>query len=84
MLLKVYSVRDKAVEAFMPPFYERAHSAARRAFEQACLDPNHQFAKNKDDFDLFYMGEFDDQVGAFVVGPHMPERIASGLEYSAQ
>lgn len=63
MILFLYSVRDAKVEAFLPPFFERAHGAAIRSFEQACKDPAHSFAKASTDFALYYVGSFDDQTG---------------------
>lgn len=63
MILHVYSVFDSAVQAYLPPFFERSDASAVRAFRRACLDPNHSFFASSSDFSLYYLGEFDDATG---------------------
>lgn len=74
----VFSVYDKAVGAFLPPFFVRALGEAVRSFEQACSDSGHQFAKHASDYTMYKLGEFDDVCGIFTVGD--PQRIMSALE----
>jgi len=78
MIFKAFSVRDQAVEAFLPLFLVRSRGEAIRSFSQAVLDPNHQFAKHKSDFVLFELGEWDDVAGLFA--PCEPVRVLSGIE----
>lgn len=61
MILKMFTVYDSKIAAYLSPFYEQAIGQAVRAFEDTCKDPNHVFAKHPPDFTLFYIGEFDDQ-----------------------
>lgn len=67
MIHKIYSVYDSKVEAYLQPFYARAHGEAIRSFEGACGNPEHQFAVTPEDYALFYLGEFDDANGVFDV-----------------
>lgn len=78
MRLQVFSVRDNAVGAFLPPFYVRARGEAVRSFMEAVGDPQHQFAKNPDDYVMYFLGEFDDNAGMFIGGE--PTRIIGALE----
>lgn len=78
MKLLAFSVRDGAVQAFLPPFFVRHVGEAMRSFADAVTDPNHQFAKHVSDFVLYRIGEFDDLSGLFE--PLEPARIISGLE----
>lgn len=78
MIWKMFSVRDNRVEAFLPTFAVRAQGEASRSFETAVKTADHQFAKNKADYVLYQVGEFDDIAGMFL--PSEPVRIMSGLE----
>lgn len=63
MILRIYSVYDGAVQAYMPPFFERANGAALRAFQNAVQDEKHVFSKRPADYQLMILGEFDDATG---------------------
>lgn len=65
MRLTVFSVRDQAVERFLPPMYFRSMGEALRTVGDACADPGHQFAQHGEDFWLYRVGEFDDETGKF-------------------
>lgn len=66
MKLKVYSVFDSKVEAFMTPFFMRADGEAVRACIQASRDASHNFSKHSADYTLFRVGEFDDGNGRVI------------------
>lgn len=78
MMLQIFSVRDQAAGAFLPPFFMRSRGEAIRAFSEAVGDPQHQFAKHVSDFTLFCIGDFDDNSG--MIRPVEPVRIISGFE----
>ncbi|QCQ84738.1 nonstructural protein [Blackfly microvirus SF02] len=81
MILQVFSVLDKAVLAFLPPFFVRSKGEAIRSFSDACQDKEHQFAKHMTDYVLMYLGEWDDKSGAFVSCE--PERVVAAHEVAA-
>lgn len=66
MKLLAFCAYDRAVEAYLPPFFVRHRGEALRSFMDACNDPNHQFSKHVLDYTLVYVGEFDDQSGRLV------------------
>lgn len=78
MQLFVFSVYDKAVKAYLQPFYARARGEALRSFTQAVNDRQHNFNKHAADYLLVQLGSFDDVVGMFQCGE--PERLVSALE----
>lgn len=78
MILEVYSVMDKAVKAFLPPFFVRSKGEAIRSFSDACNDGKHQFAVHSADYLLVYLGTFDDSNG-LIVGVE-PQRVISATE----
>lgn len=83
MNLQLYSVYDKAVGCFLPPFCCRSKGEAVRSFMAAVQNSNHEFAKSPSDFTLFYLGRFHDESGLCDSGQG-PERIISALECSQQ
>lgn len=77
MKLKAYSVRDGAVEAFLPPFFARTDGEAKRSFIQACRTGS---MKNMEVYySLFHLGYFDDNQGTMDNGSQ-PVLLMTGLE----
>lgn len=60
---KIYSIRDAKAEVFHPPFYKKTHGEAERDFHKLVNEPNNQVSMYPDDFDLYYLGDFDDNTG---------------------
>lgn len=78
MKLQVYTVFDKAVNAFLQPFYCRSKGEAIRSFTEACSDGKSNFAKYPLDYFLVHVGEYDDSNAIFTT--HDPVRIVSANE----
>lgn len=79
MQLKMYTVRDAKAEVYNAPFYKRSHGEAERDFAMAIRDEKNPSAKYPEDFDLFFVGEYDDQTG--VVKPlATPQHIAKAID----
>lgn len=78
MKLVVFSVLDKAVGAFLQPFFSRSKGEAIRSFTDAAGRPDEPFMKHPDDFVLYFIGEFDDSSGLFL--PNEPQRVMSARE----
>lgn len=83
MILKVFSVFDSAVGAYMQPMFLHSRGQAIRSFNDAILDPSTNAGKHPDDFTLFYLGEFDDQTGKFS-NLNTPESLGVGSEFLAK
>lgn len=65
MLLKVFSIRDGKAEYFGNPFFQVTHGEAERSFRTAVNDPKTTFSQFPEDFDMFYLGDFDNSTGHF-------------------
>ncbi|AAG45347.1 nonstructural protein [Bdellovibrio phage phiMH2K] len=63
MQLKVFSIRDSKTGVYGTPFYQHTHGQAERSFQQLAKDPQSTVANHPEDFDLFHLGEYDDQTG---------------------
>lgn len=84
MIIEVYSIHDKGVSSFAPPFYARARGEALRSFMQACNDERHTIHNYPLDYTLCYMGTFDDVSGLFTSPEHGPERVLAAVEALAK
>lgn len=65
MHIQIFAIKDRATNAFMQPFFAPTIGAAVRAFVDGMNDDNTPMAKHPDDYDLWHLGDFDDQVGHF-------------------
>lgn len=63
MILKAFSVRDSKAEVFNTPFFQKTHGEAERSFRELVRDPKTMPGKYPEDYDLYYLGEYDDQTG---------------------
>lgn len=59
MLIKAYSIRDAKADSFSAPFYKNTHGQAERDFQELTKDENSFICKYPEDYDLYYVGQFD-------------------------
>lgn len=78
MKMYAFSVFDKAVNAFMPPFFVRHPNEAIRSFTDLCNDKKTNVGNHPLDFDLCKLGEWDDNSGMF--DGSSPVRLVSAVE----
>lgn len=64
MIMEIYSVKDKQVDAFLQPFFSPTVGSALRSISQVFADPEHAFSKSVSDFTLHRLGSFDDATGS--------------------
>lgn len=79
MKLVVCSVRDSAVNAFMPPFFSRHLGEAMRSFGDLVRDPQSNVSRHPVDFQLYLLGEYDDTTG--LITSQEPQRLAGATEF---
>jgi len=77
MILQIYTVLDKAVSAYLPPFFCRSDAEAVRSFRDAVNKQDHQFHLHADDYVLYRVGAFDDALG-LLESLDSPDRIIHG------
>lgn len=80
MIYRIFAIRDRAADLYGQPFYTQSTGIAIRSFTDEVNrdDPNNNLAKHPEDFDLFSLGEFDDNTGEFKTT--LPEQIAIGKD----
>lgn len=65
MILRVYAVLDKAVEAYLNPMVYRSEAEAVRSFQQAVMQEGSPFNKHKKDYVFCFLGTYNDSLGMF-------------------
>jgi hypothetical protein len=63
MQQRMYSIRDAKGEIFHAPFYKKTHGEAERDFTSLVNDQQSMPGKFPDDFDLYFVGTWDDTSG---------------------
>lgn len=73
MIYTIVSVRDGASGAFGRPFFVHARAQAVRSFtdEVNRPAPDNEMNRHPEDFDLFFIGTFDDSSGALTNNPEL-------------
>lgn len=63
MKKQIFSIFDSKGKIYSDPFYALNQSIAKRMFENLSNDPQTDVFKHPNDFQLFHVGEYDDQNG---------------------
>lgn len=83
MVLKAFTIRDAKGEVFHPPFFKRHHGEAERDFTALVRDPKSQMHQFPEDYDLYFVGEYDDQTGVFK-SLETPQHMMKAVNVSMQ
>lgn len=65
MKLQIVAVSDRAVGAFMRPFFAPSTGAAVRSFSDEVNRAESEMAKHPTDYELHHFGSFDEEIGRF-------------------
>lgn len=79
MKLKAFTIRDTKGEVFNTPFFQKTHGEAERSFKSLLNDQQSMVAKYPEDYDLYYIGEYDDQSGQ-LLGLDTPQHIVKAIQ----
>ena len=79
MTKKMYSIFDSKAQVYNPPFFNLTHGEAERNFSQLVSDPKSTLFLYPKDFDLYYLGEYDDNTGKF--NPCPPTHMCSAVQH---
>ena len=85
MIYKVVSIRDRASDLYSAPIFVASLGAAIRSFgdEVNRKAENNQLNSHPEDFDLYLIGEWNDESAAFG-GGNIVKQIAIGKDYKAK
>lgn len=80
MRYKICVIRDRALDAFGVPVFVASKGQAIRSFSDEVnrVDPNNSLNKHPEDFEMFYLGEYDDETATFEC--ERPQQLAVGKD----
>lgn len=81
-MLKLFTVYDVKVGAYLPPMTMRSAGEALRSFGAACNSKEHDFFKYAEDYTLFELGEWD-EINANIKMHHVPIPLSKAIEASS-
>nr|AVQ10164.1 nonstructural protein [Gokushovirinae environmental samples] len=82
MRLKIFTIRDSKGETYNTPFFQKTHGEAERNFRELVKDEKSMVAKYPDDFDLYYLGEYDDTNGN-IISLETPQHMVKAVNCKA-
>lgn len=82
MKMEVIAIKDRALDAYMRPFYAQTIGQAIRMFQDEIKRPDGEMAKHPDDYDLYHLGTWDDQDGTTT--QQTPKQIAIGKHFKPE
>jgi hypothetical protein len=77
--MKIYSIYDKASEAFSPPIFLPADGIALRQVQDSVADPQSPMHKHPEDFELYRLGEFDQEKGKLKT--YQPQKLIDAVKF---
>lgn len=81
--LMVCTVKDRALNAFGRPFYVPSVGVAERSFRDECRNPESEISKHPEDYELFLLGDYDEETATFNCGsPTLMMRALDLVPYS--
>lgn len=83
MALKIFSIKDKAADAFLLPFFTHNKATAEREFRRLVQDPNSQVFHNPAHFALYEVGIWNEEVGV-IISSDVPELVVTAEGLRAQ
>lgn len=85
MELQIVAVRDIKTNIYLPPMYFHHKGQAIRAFEDQCRDKSNELGKHPEDYELWWLGVWEDHHGRFEIehdgGTTTPNQLAAGSNY---
>lgn len=79
MKIRIFSIYDKAAEAWLPPFFLPMQGMAIRAFTDCVNDAKHKFCAHPEDYTLAEIGEYDDSSARINSYP-TPSILLTGIQ----
>lgn len=76
----ICAVRDRQLDAFMRPFTAATTGQAMRAFMDEVNRPDSEMHKHPEDYELYHLGDFDDDTGALTSCKPHSIAIASNVK----
>ena len=83
MKIEAYSIYDNQSETYAPPIFVGKKGVAIRSFISECSNPDSMLFKYPADYQLFHIGQFDQETGMFTPMTK-PTMVASAMDYTQE
>lgn len=83
MQYKVFAIRDQKAELYNQPFFQKTHGEAERNFQTLVNDEKSTISQYPDDFDLYFLGEYDDNKG-LLISLDTPQHVCKAVALKKQ
>lgn len=83
MKQKVFAIRDSKAEVYLQPFFRKTHGEAERDFRQLVKDEKSLVSKYPEDYDLYFIGSYDDELGA-IEKLETPQHVIKAIAIAVQ
>ncbi|AZL82880.1 nonstructural protein [Apis mellifera associated microvirus 26] len=83
MLQKLFAIRDSKTEYFGSPFCKATHGEAERDFRTLVNDEKTNLNQYPEDYDLYYLGEYDNNSGKFET-LETPQHLMKAIQVKKQ
>jgi len=76
--MKVFTIRDTKAEVYNQPFFQQSHGEAERNFTTLVNDEKSTVSQYPEDFDLYFLGDFNTQEAKFDMLP-TPQHVMKAI-----
>lgn len=73
----MYSIRDSKGDFYDRIFLQLTHGEAERTFTTIANDPKTPIGQYPEDYDLYFLGEFDNVTG--IITPVVPQHVIKAI-----
>ena len=80
---QILSIYDAKAETFSPPVFCVAIGEGVRSFEDEINNPQSPFSRHPEDYTLFHLGTYDEQIGGFSLLP-APVSLGVALNFKKE
>lgn len=80
MIAKVMAVWDKTAKVYNAPFLSLNVDTGIRTFRNMLADERSGMTKYPEDYELFLLATFDDELGRYETEDNVPHRVITGEE----
>lgn len=85
MKKRVYAIHDDKVGSFGQPVVGENDAAMVRSFGDLVTGDNKSlYAMHREDFSIWYLGEFNDETGLFIQDELSLKKLASGSDFAKE
>lgn len=76
----IVTIKDRAIDAFLRPFFAIARGQAARIFTDEVNNQQSEMHKHPEDYDLYFLGTWDDATAKFDQVHDAPQLILRGQD----